>query len=212
MKIVLDFDDTIFNTHQMAQEFIKVFERNGFSEEEFYNAWKICLKKIGKFDLDTVIDLIVNSNKSESLIKKKIKEKINLILFNTDKFIYSDFFDFISGFEKNDLILLSFGEINFQRTKIENSKIASFFVEVMITVKNKVENLKLISKKHKNDKIFFIDDKAEQIDMVKKNLPQIITFKMERSQGEHVDVKSNLTDYIVKNLDEARVIINELNK
>ncbi|MBU3924561.1 hypothetical protein KJ854_01340, partial [Patescibacteria group bacterium] len=81
-----------------------------------------------------------------------------------------------------------------------------------ITVKNKVENLKLISKKHKNDKIFFIDDKAEQIDMVKKNLPQIITFKMERSQGEHVDVKSNLTDYIVKNLDEARIIINELNK
>lgn len=208
MKIILDFDDTIFNTHQMVQEFIKVFKKNGFTKKEFYNAWGMCLKKIGKFDLDAVINLVINSGKLEN----PIKEKINSILSNTNKFIYPDFFSFVKDFEKNNLILLSFGEINFQRTKIENSKIAPIFSEVIITTKDKVESLMLIRKKHSNDKIFFIDDKAEQIDKVKNILPQIVTIKMERLQGEHVKIKSRLTNYTVKNLDEARKIINESNE
>lgn len=219
MKIILDFDDTIFNTHQMVREFVGVFEKNGFTEEEFYNAWKICLKKLGKFDLDAVIDLVINFNKSDHAnaknsfsVDKKIKEEINSILSNTNKFIYPDFFDFVRGFEKSNLIILSFGEINFQRTKIENSKIASFFDEVIITSKDKVEDLTVICKKYGNDKIFFIDDKAEQVNMVKINLPQVIAIKMERSQGEHVNIKSELADYTVKNLNEAKKIINGLSK
>jgi SpoVK/Ycf46/Vps4 family AAA+-type ATPase len=214
MKIVLDFDDTIFNTHQMVRKFIEVFEKIGFTEKEFHVAFRKCLEKLGKFDLEVFINLIFNSHESNYLNtvtrfsnKKEIEEKIKEILLETNNFIYPDLFDFVGDFDKKDLILLSFGEINFQRTKIENSKIILFFSEIIITLKDKVEDLKLICEKYNKDEIFFIDDKAEQIDKIKEELPQIITLKMERPQGEHINTKSKLADYIVKDLDEAKDII-----
>ena len=69
-----------------------------------------------------------------------------------------------------------------------------------------------IFNKNKGEKIFFIDDRGEQIDKIKEKMPQIITIKIERPQGGHINTKSKLADYIVKDLDEAKNIINNLNK
>ena len=212
MKIVLDFDDTIFNTHQLMQESLKIFKRFDFSEEEFFKAYQECKKRVGDFDLDIVVSLVFkkfnNSNEEDLLAdKKKIKEKIKVLFYRASDFVYPDFFDFSKNFKKKDLILLSFGTADFQGMKIKNSGVASYFQETIITQKDKIENLKNILNKNKGEKIFFIDDKTEQIDKVKEKLSQIITIKMERPQGGHINAKSKLTDYVVGNLDEARKII-----
>lgn len=219
MKIVLDFDDTIFNTHQLAQESVKVFEKFSFAEKEFWNAYQKCKEKMGDFDLDTVIDLIFNSNKlnhlsveSCSFDKKKIKEEMNFLFCRASDFVYPDFFDFANNFNKKDLILLSFGTADFQGMKIKNSGIALYFQEIIITEKDKVDDLKNILTKNKGEKIFFIDDKIDQIDKVKEELPQIITMKIERPQGGHINTESKLADHIVKDLNEAKNIIGNLNK
>jgi len=215
MKIVLDFDDTIFNTHQMVQESVRVFEKFGFTEKEFWDAYQRCKGKKGYFDLDLIINLVFNFNKSNHLSvgdclddKKKINEEMNFLFGRAKDFIYPDLFDFINSFDKKDLILLSFGTADFQGMKIENSGIASYFQEVIITQKDKTEDLKNnILIKNEGEKIFFIDDKAEQIDKVKEKFPQIITMKMERPQGGHINTRSKLADYVVDNLDEAKEII-----
>ncbi len=219
MKIILDFDDTIFNTHQLAQESVKVFKKFGFTEKEFWNTYQRCKKKKGDFDLDIVVDLVFNSNKLNhlsaedcSVNKKKIKEEMNLLFCRASDFVYPDFFEFVKSFNKKDLILLSFGTTDFQGMKIKNSSISPCFQEVIITQKDKTDNLKNILNKYKGEKIFFIDDKAEQIGKIKEKLPQIITMKMERLQGMHINTKSKLTDYVVKDLNEVKNIINNLNK
>ncbi|MEA1937038.1 MAG: phosphomannomutase/phosphoglucomutase [Patescibacteria group bacterium] len=207
MKIILDFDDTIFNTHKLIRNVSAVFEKAGFAEEEFFEAHRECKEKVGDFNPKTIIDLL---NKVKPFDKIETKKKINSILDNSKDFMYPDFFNFAKGFNKKDLILLSFGEVNFQKIKIKNSEINSFFSKVIITKKNKTEELKPICEKYSEEKIFFIDDKAEQIDKIKEKLPQIITMKTERPQGRHIDIESKLTDYIVKNLDEAKNIINQI--
>ena len=209
MKIILDFDDTIFNTHQLMREFLEIVKRADFTEEEFFEAYQKCKGRVGDFNSKIIINLL---SEIRPFNKIKAENEINLILDNSRDFVYADFFGFVNNFNKKNLILLSFGEINFQRTKIENSGVVSYFQEVIITQEDKTENLKNILKKNKGEKIFFIDDKAEQIDKLKEKLPQIITMKMERSQGGHINTKSKLTDYVVKDLDEAKNIINSLNK
>ena len=220
MKIILDFDDTIFNTHRLMQESLEIFKKFNFTEEEFFGAYQKCKERVGDFDLEIIVDLIFNLDKSNNLNtktrlanKKKIKEEMNILFSKASGFVYSDFFDFINNFSKKDLILLSFGTTDFQEMKINNSGIISYFQKVIITQKDKTEDLKNnILIKNEGEKIFFIDDKAEQIDKIKEKLPQIITMKMERSQGRHINTKSKLTDYVVKDLDEAKKIINNLNK
>ncbi|NOQ67973.1 hypothetical protein GQ568_00865 [Patescibacteria group bacterium] len=204
MKIVLDFDDTIFNTYQLMQEVLAVFNNLGFQEEQFWNAYKECKKRAGDFDKEILINLL---SELKSFNKEKVGAEIDSIISRSRNFVYSDFFDFVSGFDKKDLILLSFGTTDFQRTKIENSGIVSYFEKVIITSNDKTIDLEGIFKKSANEKIFFIEDKGGQIDKVKKKLPQIIAMKMERPQGGHINTESKLADHIVKDLNEARDII-----
>jgi len=106
MKIILDFDNTIFNTLLMLSEFLKVFQKDGFTEEEFWNNYEKTKEKIGGFDQKIFIDLLGNSSFFD---KKKTKEKMDSILSRASNFIYPDFADFAKSFNKRDLMLLSYG-------------------------------------------------------------------------------------------------------
>jgi FMN phosphatase YigB (HAD superfamily) len=209
MKIVLDFDDTIFNTHRLMQEFLAVFSSLSFREKQFWDAYAECKEKAGDFDKEILINLF---SELKSFNKKKVGTEIDFIISKSRNFVYPDFFDFVNNFNKKDLILLSFGTTDFQGMKIKNSGIISYFKEIIITQKDKTENLKNVLIKNEGEKIFFIDDKAKQVDKIKEKLPQIVTVKMERPQGGHINTESKLTNYIVKDLNEAKDIINNLNE
>jgi len=139
--------------------------------------------------------------------KNKVEKKISHILEKTDLHVYPDFIAFTENFKKEDLMLLSYGTTKFQKGKIKRSKIIPFFNEIIITPKDKIEDFEIIFQKYHGEKIFFIDDKADQIDKVKEKLPRVITMKMERSQGRHINTKSKLTDYVIKDFYEAKDII-----
>ncbi|MBU4338720.1 hypothetical protein KKB43_05825 [Patescibacteria group bacterium] len=209
MKIVLDFDDTIFNTGDWTEELINIFTEEGFFREEYeVNYWKSKEEK-GDFDADFMIQLF---SESKQINKDKIKKEIKSTINKSKGFVYKDFFDFAKSFNKKDLTLVSAGLKEIQMGKIENAGIVSFFGKISISLEYKSDEIELIVKKYPSEKIFFIDDKAKQIDEAKKRLPEIVAIKMERITGRHILPKSESADYIVKNLDEARVIINELNK
>lgn len=207
MKIILDFDDTIFNTHQLIQEFFKIFQKEGFTEEQFWNVYQKNIKEIGSFDKNLIIDLLFEINIFD---KEKIQTEINFIIKRSEQFVYTDFFDFILKFKKEDLILLSYGAFDFQKIKIDNSGVSEYFSEVIITLKNKADRIEEIKNKD-NETFVFIEDKAESIDDVKRRFPNIVTMKMTRPQGRH-SIITKLTDYVIQDLNEARNIINDLNE
>ena len=208
MKIILDFDDTIFNTHRLMREFLEIVKKFDFTEEEFWNAYQKCKKKVGYFDHEIMISLLI---KIRPFDKIKVEEKLSLILDDLEDFVYPDFFDFENNFNKKDLILLSFGVTGMQKIKINNSKITEFFGNIIITSRDKTEDIKPIFKKHKEEKVFFIDDKTIQVDNIKNKFPEIITMEMKRPQGINITTSSKIVDYTIRNLDEAKNIINKLN-
>lgn len=204
MKIILDFDDTIFNTGAYIDEKIKIFIQESFTREEYFINYDKVLKEKGYFDADLIIDLFFKTKKFD---KEKVKSEIEAIIKNTKVFVYEDFYDFVVSFNKKDLTLVSVGIGESHKRKIQNTGIADFFYKISIPEKYKSEEIELIAKNHLNEKIFFIDDKASQIDEVKKKMPQIVAIKIERTTGRNILSKSELADYTVKNLDEAKKII-----
>lgn len=135
---------------------------------------------------------------------KDIQSSLSSAAKKSKFFIFKDFVDFAENFEKKNLILLSRGANEFQKEKIRNSGIESFFGKIIITSKDKVDEISQIYAEYSKEKIFFIDDKATEIDKVKKKFPQIITMKMERPMGKYVEIKSALTDYTIENLQDAK--------
>ena len=204
MKIVLDFDDCIFNTYQFFQELLGIFKRVGFTEKEFFDNHRRTKEKNGYFNLEMIIEFLYQTKRFN---KEKIKEEIRSFMDKSGKFVYSDFAGFAGNFGKENLILLSYGDANFQKEKIEKSGIASFFKEIIIT-RDKAKSFKTIFQKYNAEKIFFIDDKADQVNQIKKYFPQVVAIKIERPQGKHIEIKSELADYVVGNLDEAKDKIN----
>lgn len=205
MKIILDFDDTIFNTHRLFNDFLNIFLKAGFLKKEFLDNYQETKKRTGYLNLEMASDLLFHKTKISN--QKSVKKETENISSRMKQFVYPDFFIFAKNFNKNNLILLSYGNSKFQNRKIEKSQIIPFFSEIIIAPKDKIETIKVISQKYKKEKLFFIDDKAEQVDSVKEKFPQIITMKMERPHGKHINIKSKLANYIVKDLNEAKNII-----
>ena len=208
MKIILDFDDTIINTHRLMWEFLEILKEFDFTEEEFFGAYQKCKRKVGDFNSGIMIGLL---SEIRPFDKIKVEERLNLILDDLEDLVYPDFFDFVNNFDKKDLILLSFGITDMQKIKIDNSKITKFFGNVIITSRDKTEDIKPIFKKNKEEKIFFIDDKTIQVDNMKSKFPEIITMEIKRPQGSDITTESKSVDYKIKDLFEAKNIINELN-
>jgi len=209
MKIIIDFDDTIFNTYKMMQEFIKSFKKAGFSSEEFKEIYRKSKEKKGDFDQKTIISLF---GKLRPFDKRQVAKELADILERAEEFVYPDFRKFVDNFPKKELILLSFGSTNYQKIKIENSGVGKYFDKIYVTNKNKVFNLEKIYRKYAGDRIVFIDDKAEEIDKVKEKFPGVIALKMERPRGGHNSIKSEKADYVVNNFAQVRDAINEIMK
>ncbi|MCK5490681.1 MAG: hypothetical protein KAI67_02450 [Candidatus Pacebacteria bacterium] len=206
MKIILDFDDTIFNTFMVMQEFRKIYNLLGFTDDEFWSAYGQCKKDNNGFDPDIFLNTI---EKIRSYDKNRAKEGMQNLTERFSDYIFSDFFCFLSVAKKEELILLSYGLSDFQKNKIEKSGIISYFSEIIVTSRDKAEDIEEIQNKYK-EKIVYIEDKAESIDNVKKRMPEVITMKIIRPQGGHIEKKSELTNYIIQDLFRLEGIINNL--
>lgn len=207
MKIIIDFDDTIFNTYLFMQELIEHFKRVGFTSKEFKEIYKKSKEKKKDFDQKAVVDLF---GELKSFDKQQVIEEIDLLVDRSEEFLYPDFRKFADKFLRSNLILLSFGTTEFQEKKIENSKVKNLFEKVIITPIDKVEKIEYIYKKYPTEVMVFIDDKAEEIDKVKEKFPEVITMKMERPRGGHIKIKSEKTDYVINNFAQAEEIIKKI--
>jgi trehalose-6-phosphate synthase len=84
----------------------------------------------------------------------------------------------------------------------------------MITSKTKEETLGDVFKDKSNslkEKVFFLDDRTEQICGVKKKFPYVTTILIKRPEGRYQDMKKDkYCDFEAHNLKEAEKIISEL--
>ncbi len=206
MKIVIGFDDTIFSTYKLTQKLLDNLKKAGYKSSEFKEIYRKAREKKSNFDQKEIIKLL---EKLDFENKINVTTEIASLLKDPQDFIYPDFYKFVNNFSKKNLILLSFGTTSLQKKKIENSKVNNYFDKIYITG-NKIKKLESIYRKYPTDRLFFIDDKASEIDQAEKLSAGIITMKMERSRGVYSDVKSEKTNFVIKNLSQAEKIIKKL--
>ena len=124
-------------------------------------------------------------------------------------YIFKDAEIFLKSFSKNNLYLLSYGDLNFQKQKIKGAKISDYFRRIIITNKNKAEILKQIIKKDKFgklEKIIFIDDQPRNIEEV-SSIRNITTIQLIRPPNKSILKFSKKADFKVKNFRKIREII-----
>lgn len=127
MKIYIDFDGTIYDTHQLDNKFINIFTK--------YN--------IEKKHIKTLINEIKNYNKIANILIKEFSLNKNIIKeinnIYSDELVFKDTIPFLEKYyQKYDLILLTLtNDIDYQQRKINSSNLKKYFKEIIITTKDK---------------------------------------------------------------------------
>jgi FMN phosphatase YigB (HAD superfamily) len=201
MKIIIDFDDVLFNTAEFKKELVRVFEKNSVSAEEFNRSYNACAENIGKgLVRRNVYAQIGFLQKKLGIDGEKLKNDLDGFLRDTSRFVFSDAGEFFDWFKKDDLILFSFGGSEFEKRKIINSGLAPFFGKIIFTGETKsVREIGLAA----GEKFVFIDDRTEHIENIKNEMPACATILLKRKEGRYDSPKTKYVDFEAENLMEA---------
>lgn len=206
MKIIFDFDNTLFSVKKFYEAFQNSFKEIGINKKLFEETFEKAKAGNKSYNPEKHFKLIIQKKPEISL--KELKENFEKALEQGEKFLYSDTQPFFKKLKnKFDLFLVSYGNKKFQREKIEKSGITKFFKKVIITSDaSKISSLKKILKKH--EKAIFIDDNPEALSAVKEKFPQVITIRMSRGEGRYKKEKNNQNiDFSIKNLKELEKLL-----
>lgn len=178
MLIIIDFDNTIFNTIRLKNDLAKALIEFGIKPAFFYKIYPKILtmdKNSYGFSLNKYINYLKRVAKI-NVDEKKARKHLNQIINRSKKYIFPDFFSFVQKIKKRHwkLILLSFGNGSFQKLKIKKSRLKKYFDRVYITDEGKKYIFRQILKDFNNEKnIFFINDQPKESEEVKKNTAKI---------------------------------------
>lgn len=216
MKIILDFDDVIFNTRRFNHDYRRAFFVRGIPENVFNDCYHQ-LSTSGRpgrklYDPQKHFKALGCQLVIE---ERKLKEILNKFIKTADKYLFPDAINFLKKFKKKDLYLVSYGKKGYQDLKISRARVKKYFKKVAILDGAKSRAVAQIIKSEKigkDEQIFFLDDRADWVGDVKKRYPRVITFLVKRREGRYDDKKNKHCDFEVKNLKEAAKIIENLEK
>lgn len=191
MLIIIDFDRTLFDADSFKEELSKIARRYGVPKSTFLKVYKESALKGICFVPNRFLHTLAKSKPGLEI--NKIEKDYSGLVKNAQKFLFSDAENFLKNLsENNKMVLLTYGDKNFQNKKIKYSGIKKYFDEIVITTKfDKTNEVKKVIKKYKKEKIIFIDDSADVVERVKEKLPRVKTIKASR-KGNLVKIKRQI--------------------
>ncbi len=208
MKIIFDFDHTIFDMASMHLALIEAIEEIGISKEEYKTAynketnWK-------SFDVDSLAGRLEKmTNKPVASIKKAYHRVGDV----ADLFVYNDVVEALEELKADghELRLLSWGDGDWQLRKINSCGFKKYFTEIITVTELKADFLTQWGKD--NTDVVVIDDKPAELKAINKEHPNFTLIRMRRENGKYSDQETPEGIGEVKNMKEVIASIKQLKK
>lgn|SRR3989338_732094 len=173
MKLIFDFDDTIFkNTGPFKEKIFSTLEKAGVSRdisEPYY-------REVREFEF-SLKNFIAELFKREG-IEKNVEDVYEEIMSACKDCLNNDLVEIVKGASKENCYIVTNGESLYQKDKIERSGIAHLFSEIHTVPGSKKDVIEKICEQHIKEKIIFIDNSERffaDLDMERcKNLKTVL--------------------------------------
>ncbi|MDD4333285.1 MAG: HAD hydrolase-like protein [Patescibacteria group bacterium] len=170
MIIVFDLDYTLLNTKKFKSDMAKAM---GISLAVFKKSYEEHSKNSAtNYILEDHLDYLVKTGKYEASQKKIIKKKVMNFLKKIDNYLFSSAAPVLAELSArgHKLEMITYGNRRWQRLKVGNLKIKKYFQRVIITDKNKHDQLRFWKKKEAN--VCFVNDNAKEVVCIREILPR----------------------------------------
>ncbi len=177
MKLISDFDDVLFaNTLKFKVHLFNCLEEAGVNrlnaESEYRNVRITGIP----FSLKRFLALMAVKNGLDMETMRGLYEKI---LEPAKDFLNIELIEIIKNIGKENCYLVTNGEDQYQKDKLEKTGVSSLFKEVYIVPETKKVIIEKICTENKDEKVIFIEDRMrfiEDLDMAKLPNLKVIVF------------------------------------
>lgn len=208
MKIILDFDYTLFNTGKFREAVMDAFSKNGVDNELFSRTLEESRGEGRNWKPYIQFDILESLDISDIDLLRK---DFDVLLKSSCLFLYEDTLPFLEKIRKDhSLALLTYGEDFFQGAKLAGCDVATKYFERVVITKN------IYKDKETNDlsggsKAIFVDDNPAALSAVKIHAPHIVTVRINRGDGRYAhELSLEGTDYEVADLKGVEGLIPNL--
>lgn len=183
MKYYIDFDNTLFNTEKFYNDLLKIVKKYNINRNDIELYYKNNDNRL--FNPIIIINNLIKDEKQNKEMQKEIKKFFR----DLSIYLYDDTLNFLEVIKKNnELILLTYGDFDYQSLKVNNAGIKDYFDKIIITNKNKGD----LDLDYKNS--VFIDDNKEQIEGLLRKGAKVIRIKRKGSKYFN-DVINNVLEF-----------------
>lgn len=202
--LVLDFDHTCYDTGALIVEGLKTPMINQFGISE--NIWEASYAETSKIGYT----LEEHRQQMEKLLGYEPCSAETMSLFGDaiifDKYLYPDVQEFLATARTTNykIILLSFGDSNWQHRKVEGVHLEKELDVITYVTEHAIKGSVLDAQF--DDTIIFVDDKASELDAFSETFPNAITYLINRAPSNKVlrDNRYLHTRYFAKRTVEAK--------
>lgn len=185
MKIYIDFDRTIFDCERFIEDFFELLQNYNISKDDFVR-YQNQFKDINPY-------IILDAMSKEKDINKGVYAKIDKLIEQSSKYLFDDTLPFLKYLKSKNyqVTILTKGDLDFQKSKIINSHIDSYYYDVIVTSDHKGE----LDLDYTNG--IFIDDREEELESIKlKNPKRIIAIKRNGDKIKNIETITSLNELI----------------
>ncbi len=188
MKIYFDFDRTLFDTKAFLEELYQILKKHNIPIDLF--------DKIRLEDKDNGFNCfrILEKLKDNYSFNSSLYVDLEHLLECDSRYLFNDSEELLKYLKEHhyQLILLTKGDDDFQKAKIDNTNIDDYFDDIIVTNNHKGE---LDIYYH----AIFIDDNYEELESIMKNNP-IKVIHIDRYSKDKNNDKRFLTIHSLKEL------------
>lgn len=147
MKLILDFDDTIFNTKAFKSHIFEVLETQGVSGADIL--YEKDREQGVLFSLVNFLKKLHNGDLYPSIMK------------DAKKYVNGGMLDILKSVSKDNCYIVTYGDDMFQRDKIRESGIESMVNKVFVVNGSKKKIVESLVNRFSSESVIFVDDKKK---------------------------------------------------
>lgn len=206
MKLIFDFDHTIFDMMSMHADLLVAVQKLGITAEEYEEAYEQSTKW-KMFSTKRLAEVLKKTNK---VTEAQVISALEGVAKESALYLFDDVEQSFDQLKESGhrISLLSWGDEDWQGLKINHSGIMPHCEEVVSVTEVKADYLQ---KKYKEAGcLVVIDDKPAELKAIEVASPEIRLIRMRREGAKYSDIGTPPTIPEAKNMDEVIKIISEM--
>lgn len=206
MKLIFDFDHTVFDMMEMHAAIFAAMKKIGVTEEQYNAAYD----QITKWKMFTTDGLANALAKTAGVNEARVIQALEGVAKETELYVYDDvpgaFQELLDSGHK--ISLLSWGDKDWQDLKIKHSGLMPFCEEVVSVTQVKAD---YIQKKYDSlGCLVVIDDKIAELKAIQAASPEMKLIRMRREGAKYSEIETPHGIMEAKDMSEVVKILSEM--